>query len=597
MKKKIIGAALALACAAVPCGVALTGCNNGGEGKEYNIVATQASIPPVIAALDCIKNGNDTYAFIERGKTYSGIGSVAQFQNLGFDPTKNENADIVNQMNSAIGRAIEQIQGRDSRAKFTIYCRDYSAMAIYATAIKAGLKDDQFRLVMVEDGSGAYSDAYKYYVQNIKASDEVEDPAYVAYQERVNSCKAQLKTIRDSHGQEGYVLENHESALALASLGQFSYIMQTKTGLKNELDKNAVLKGSKLYGVFGIEDMEGVEKANISYRSISEYVESLNATQKENYLTLMFGADRAVTDQLFTRTKVGDATVPSKKLVFIGTRVKSSSTEKVANMTDIAQLVSNYDDLDEAFKEVFMTKEDYDIMYNALTATSLSDGAKLFAANMYMEYVYELKLTLRLYGDTYDILYKGHPSEVINVRANWQDGNYTYVSGVSGEANEYVTQVMFDMVNSFYKNDSEGKLVGILPGGVAAENFAYLGYDFVLGGLSSSTYKGYEASIQIEFAMLSGKSTLANESNLQTRYDNGTLVWDRDNQEFTTLILNQGNTYKALMEKYTESNPTLSEKYKTAYEAWLIANSSEVTTENVGNFTIDTYGNIVNKNA
>ncbi|MCH5156183.1 MAG: hypothetical protein J1F69_06195, partial [Clostridiales bacterium] len=47
--------------------VAFVGCNskNNNEsgnksGKEYNIIFTLGTIPPVLAALDCINNGNET---------------------------------------------------------------------------------------------------------------------------------------------------------------------------------------------------------------------------------------------------------------------------------------------------------------------------------------------------------------------------------------------------------------------------------------------------------------------------------------------------------------------------------------------------------
>ena len=67
------------------------GSNEGGnEGDstpqrtEYNIVFALATIPPVMAALDCIESGRETYAIIERGKTYSGIEAIPYFHNAGF---------------------------------------------------------------------------------------------------------------------------------------------------------------------------------------------------------------------------------------------------------------------------------------------------------------------------------------------------------------------------------------------------------------------------------------------------------------------------------------------------------------------------------
>ncbi|MCH5166137.1 MAG: hypothetical protein J1G01_07025, partial [Clostridiales bacterium] len=65
--KKLISIILSLLC--VFTAVALVGCNpkNNNEpgnesGKEYNIIFTLATTPPVLAALDCINNGNETYA-------------------------------------------------------------------------------------------------------------------------------------------------------------------------------------------------------------------------------------------------------------------------------------------------------------------------------------------------------------------------------------------------------------------------------------------------------------------------------------------------------------------------------------------------------
>ncbi|MCH5154566.1 MAG: hypothetical protein J1F71_05075, partial [Clostridiales bacterium] len=66
--KKLISIILSLLCLTA---VAFVGCspknnNESGNksGKEYNIIFTLATIPPVLAALDCINNGNETYAFI-----------------------------------------------------------------------------------------------------------------------------------------------------------------------------------------------------------------------------------------------------------------------------------------------------------------------------------------------------------------------------------------------------------------------------------------------------------------------------------------------------------------------------------------------------
>ena len=60
------------------------------DAKIYNIIFALATVPPVLAALDSISSGYETYAVIERGKTYNGIEKIDNFHNAGFDPESNE---------------------------------------------------------------------------------------------------------------------------------------------------------------------------------------------------------------------------------------------------------------------------------------------------------------------------------------------------------------------------------------------------------------------------------------------------------------------------------------------------------------------------
>ncbi len=56
----------------------------------YNIIFILATVPPVLAALDSIDNGYETYAYIEICKTSSGIDMVNGFHNIGFDASSNQ---------------------------------------------------------------------------------------------------------------------------------------------------------------------------------------------------------------------------------------------------------------------------------------------------------------------------------------------------------------------------------------------------------------------------------------------------------------------------------------------------------------------------
>ena len=111
------------------------------------MIYTKATIPPVLSALYSIGNGYDTYALIERGKTYSGIAdSDAGFVNVGFDPNKSETsftrdnyADMLNKIKEL------NVFGNE---KFIIYLRDADLYYGYLFVRDAGLTENQYEIVM-----------------------------------------------------------------------------------------------------------------------------------------------------------------------------------------------------------------------------------------------------------------------------------------------------------------------------------------------------------------------------------------------------------------------------------------------------------------
>lgn len=572
-----------------------TGCANQPSNEhDYNVIVTVASVPPVIASLESIQNGSSTYAYIERGKTYSGIDSVEQFEKIdGFNNTTNYSTGITPDMFNHTVATIQQILARDEDAFIKLYCVDYNAFAAYAMAMNAGLTSSQFKIIMIEDGRGAYSYIQANYVDGQASAQS----AYENYLNKVEECERTLQEIAQAEGNSGYKIIDNTAAVALAYLDNFEYIVQSKDGIEEILNSNSSIANSNLYSVLKIASKNGVKSANIRYKSISKYVSELSAKQKEDYLTLMFGNDRTLTEELFSRTTAKGENVPTKKLVYIGGRVVGSSINMVKDMVSVDELVESYDLLNADYKEVFSNAEDYALIYNIVSQSSYSDQAKVNAMNHYMEYAFALKTTYRLYGEEYDILFKGHPRELVNDINTWDDSRYRVNIGTD-DVPQYdnYKSMLYNMVNAFYNQDSEGKFIGILPGGVAAENFAYLDKNFALGGLSSSTYTGYETDVIVEFILSSGTTTIQTEGSVSARYNNGTLTWTKDGDtNYTTKMLNKGNLYKTLAEYYAEKDNNLKNKYETLLNEWLIANDANVTIENVANYTINRQGEIVAK--
>ena len=128
----------------------------------YNIIFALATIPPVLAALDAIGNGYETYAIIERGKTYNGIDSLEYFHNAGFDQTNNQSSGFTEEEFTAMVEKVKELKGKD--VYFNIYVQDGTALMGAAIAANAGLTVDDFHVYMCEDGTGAYIALYNTYI-------------------------------------------------------------------------------------------------------------------------------------------------------------------------------------------------------------------------------------------------------------------------------------------------------------------------------------------------------------------------------------------------------------------------------------------------
>lgn len=137
----------------VSCLFIVTGCTkdnkdkNAGFDKTYNIIFALATIPPVLASLECISSGYETYAIIERGKTYSGIEQLEDFHNAGFDPTSNlSNGFTDTEFNSMVNK-VKELKSEDTF--FYFYAQDGKALTAAAVAANAGLSTEQFHIYIL----------------------------------------------------------------------------------------------------------------------------------------------------------------------------------------------------------------------------------------------------------------------------------------------------------------------------------------------------------------------------------------------------------------------------------------------------------------
>lgn len=375
------------------------------------------------------------------------------------------------------------------------------------------------------------------------------------------------------------MFHNPYAVYALATLNNAEYRVQNKNNILNDLKNN--VSDSRLTTIYNGNDSQ--YKVNIKSSSVSETMDKFNDAQREKYLTLVLGSYRNDATAMLTRTTdLNNDEVSSKKLIFIGSRVYGYDYGLVEDLTEsnYSQYIVDYANL-EALAQggddfaKFLTSEYSSEDWQSLIALmpSVYSEAYTSAFNKLQEYRYTFSWTLSTYGGTnegkYDVLYKGHPSELVDTKTTFQAKHYTTADGVP------FNEEMFILVNNFHFNDSLGKRIGVLPGGVSVENFAFLGLDFSICGLDSSSYTGYEPSVPVEFVMGGGNYNVYT-GNLVGRFNAGTLL---DSNGETTLILSKGNILKMLGRQ-------------AEYKAWL-KSTFKLSDSVLNNYDIDRTGMLV----
>ena len=179
-----------------------------------------------------------------------------------------------------------------------------------------------------------------------------------------------------------------------------------------------------------------------------------------------------------------------------------------------------------------------------------------------------MKFTYTLYGGAYDIILKGHPHEVLGEHEEW-GGRYNVIRReVEGDGLKE-TKFCFDKLLdnallAFYREDSTGKLIGMVPFGTAAENLAYLGVDITVCGLPSSTYSGLDHGVDVLFLIAeTDESICGDDSQVKDRFNAGNLTYG-DGQ--LTMFYNNGGVCKYAAEILK------SVELEQLFTAWIAAN-------------------------
>ena len=610
--KKLVCIILSVLCALT--GFALVGCNKkpSGPEKEYNIIFTLATVPPVLAALDCIGNGHETYAFIERGKTYNGIDTVSGFYNIGFDQSNNSGKGFTDEQFKTVVDKIKELNV-NGNVKFNIYVCDFAVLMGFGLAANSNLTDSQYKIILCEDGGATYNGLLDNYVTGKTVNDST-DEAYDKFLSDVALVKTQVKEILSKTNNKIDFETGYNLAYPATTLSNVKYLIQDEVRIKNYLEQlGSESVKTKLLSVFGFEENhKNTVSMHCEFGSISEKVKNLDSAQKRNYLKLMYGEYFEDTYSTLTRTTLSDnkTQVPTEKLIFIGNRAKSypdlAEYFGYEYVTDVRQIPDSYAELNSMYKTdfLFANEGDYLLFINTLKdATNYSkstlpnqetlDAVKVNCFNHYIDYLVTLKFTYLKYGNEYDIILKGHPSEVLGEHVTW-----TQHYEVTVNEQTYRYDKLYDhLLMFFHESDSIGKYIGLVPFGSAAENLAYLGADISLCGLSSATYTGYDRSVDIKFVMATVDTAIDEDNNLNGRYADGTLLdHDKNGKESVTVFFNVGNLYKQLIQYYSNgahANEAYRAKYEEKFKAWLRTVNGLADGADTAGYDVDSQGFLI----
>lgn len=561
--------------------------------KIYNIIFALATVPPVLAALDAIESGHETYALIERGKTYNGISEVAAIQNAGFDPSNNlSNGFTTDEFNLMVEKVTE-LREAEENSFFYFYSQDGTALKCAAIAANANIPLEDFHVYMCEDGSGAYKTFRETFVDGKSASDDKDEP-YEAFMNVLGGAGKNFTTVmsqRDNKNTDETLKYNIASAFALSLLPNFTYWLQSADQIESILlDAHP----SALPAIFGIDCCEGdgIYSANLKYQTISDKISDLSDSQKADYLTLMYGDYYENTYAALTRTERAGEPAPEEKLVFIGARYgyypQFASEEKygIGGLTENDVFPESYAELDEKYKNVllFATESDYDAFLSAINDSAnypenapadVVDEIRRECFNLYIDYIFTMKFTYSLYGGEYDIILKGHPREVLGAHGEWGKRYNVVRKEVEGDGLKE-TKFCFDKLLdnaliAFHNEDSVGKLIGMVPFGTAAENLAYLGVDITVCGLPSSTYSGLDTEVDVLFVIAeTDESICGDDSQVKDRFNAGNLTYG---DGVPTVFYNNGSVCKYTAEILASAgDKSSSADFERLFSAWLAAN-------------------------
>jgi len=305
----------------------LAGCGKGDNSKTYNFIMTNATIPPVMASLMCLENGNETLMWYGRKQTFANVSK------LGFDMNDSEADDAagvdMSVVNTMSNKMMDLYNKSNGKAKFNLYVTDYGVEVAYKMFVANDIPEKNYHVYLMEDGTGAYTS----FNQVNKKAD------FDALVEKVNSDLDAVKAGTYKYAADA--LKNVTLPYAYATRSNVTYCLQYPELLEGgDAEMKALLSEGKTIHFL---------KTNLT-----EKYNSLTAVKKETFKNAVF--EKSYVDQYMLNAN------GKKTLVICGTSFTGEQADVGCTITeDVKNGVPGADAFEKVFDKIV---EDYGSEYN-----------------------------------------------------------------------------------------------------------------------------------------------------------------------------------------------------------------------------------------
>lgn len=139
------------------------------EEQTYNIIMTNATIPPMMATLDAISNGNKTYMWYGRPLTFASVSNLEEQVTLIKKEAVNQTG-ISSEAVTLMQNQVNQLYSKNTKSKFRFYVTDYGIDAAMRVMVQNRIPEANYKVILLEDGTGSYAN----FTANFGAADTIE---------------------------------------------------------------------------------------------------------------------------------------------------------------------------------------------------------------------------------------------------------------------------------------------------------------------------------------------------------------------------------------------------------------------------------------